>query len=423
MPFSTSNTKQAILNYYDNDKDGLLLKLKGDLSGYSTFFPCHFLSDFVNEYEQFWIGGNWPMIYKNVTSMSSGYNLKIYLYALYVIKEMFDGVYFEINKQGINQDSWKSLQEVVIKLLNHRLYKVNSDETEENDDEKKKEDKGSSDDDEEEEDFIDEEEIAARQRKQMSIARRPSARNFKRSSFKPPTRALPQLPANLQKKQDPKKDDDDDDKKEDKDKKKKKVNKYKKFKEIPKYIDILLKDFCKSQKEVRVDYMRMNKEKSKSMPNYRGYKFCGDLFCLYKIEWIKLPIILQLFPNLEQIEIWGQIELNTKIFDYILVILVTQINNLIKENDGIKKDEAMKLLKLKSIKIDEPDEEVISIKKIIKKYSKKFNKIGWKMYVEEDDEETQLIMEYDKGDEDEDEDEDDDNAPDEEESEYEDESD
>ena len=30
------------------------------------------------------------------------------------------------------------------------------------------------------------------------------------------------------------------------------------------------------------------------------------------------------------------------------------------------------------------------------KYSKIFSKIGWKMYVEEDAQETQLIMEYDE---------------------------
>ena len=150
------------------------------------------------------------------------------------------------------------------------------------------------------------------------------------------------------------------DKDKDKDKKK---NKYKKFKDIPVYIDKLLSNLCLSRNEIKFDYMRMNKEKSKSMPNYRGYKFCGDLFCLYKIEWIKLPILLQIFPNLQHIEIWGNIELNTKIFDYVLIILVTEINKIIKENDKIKKNEAMKLLKLKSIKIDEPDEEIISIKK------------------------------------------------------------
>ena len=55
----------------------------------------------------------------------------------------------------------------------------------------------------------------------MSIARRPSARNFTRSSFKSPTRALPQLPANSQKNKTDKKNEDVDDKKEYKHKKRK----------------------------------------------------------------------------------------------------------------------------------------------------------------------------------------------------------
>ena len=190
LPFSTSNRKQVIVNYYDYENhNGLLLKLKGDLSGYSPFFTCHFLSDFVNEYEQLWIGGNWPLIYKNINEITSGINLKIYLYSLHIIQTMFNGVYFEVNQQNLNEQNWKSLQEIVLKLINHRLYKANNNN---NDDEKEDDD---SDDDEE---SIDEEEIMAKQEKQQIIARRPSARTFTRSSFKPPTRSLPQLPTVLQ---------------------------------------------------------------------------------------------------------------------------------------------------------------------------------------------------------------------------------
>ena len=398
-PFSSSSQIETILNYQNTEnnlqKNGLLLKLNGDFSGYSTYFQCKLLSDFCNEYEQVWIGGNFPLIYKNITEMSSGKNLKIYFYSLYVIQSMFDGVYFEINKQNLNQESWKSIQEIVKKLLNHQLYRVNnnSDKDEEDKDDDEKGDGSSSDDscddsdeEEEEESFVDEEEIVAKRQKQQLIARRPSSKAFKRSSFKPPTRELPALPKNLQKNI-MKKEEKDDDKKNKKEEKKK-VNKYKKFKDIPKYIEKLLNKQCKSLTELKFDYMRMNKEKSKSMPNYRGYKFCGDMFCLYKIEWIKLPVILQLFPNLESIEIWGNIELNTKIFDYILIILVTEINKTIKNNQDLDKNEAMKLLKLKEIKIDEPLEEEISIKKSIKKYKNKFKKIGWKMYEQDE----QLII-------------------------------
>merc|ERR1712228_314354 len=164
--------------------------------------------------------------------------------------------------------------------------------------------------------------------------------------------------------------------------------KYRQFKDLPFYVDTMLEKYCNNVNEVRLDYMRINKEKSKSMPNFRGFQFCGDIFCLYKIEWFKFPIILQLFPNVESIEVWGNIELTEKTLRYVLAVLVTEINKLINENNNIAKEEAVKMLKLKCIKIDEPEQEELSIKQALKMYESKFNKICWRMY----EEDGQLIM-------------------------------
>jgi len=252
---------------------------------------------------------------------------------------------------------------MVIKLIHHRLYAVNNNDV--------------AIEEEEDEIFDEEEEIAKRQKMQI-IARRPSAKNIARSSFKQkPSKDF--IQNNILQKTEF----------DERTKKKvKKVCKYEKFKEIPIYIEGMMDKYCNDLKEIRLDYMRMNKEKSRSMKDYKGYKFCGDIFCLYKMEWFNFPIILQLFPNIECIEVYGRIELTQKILDYVLVILVTKINETIKENKDYEKEEAMKLLKLKWIKIDEPEQEILSITKAIKKYTNKFNKIGWRIY--EDD--RQLIM-------------------------------
>ena len=123
------------------------------------------------------------------------------------------------------------------------------------------------------------------------------------------------------------------------------------------------------------------------MPDYRGYKFCGDIFCLYKIEWIKLPIILDMFPKLDTIEIYS-IQLSKKIFDYLLIIIVTKINQIISDHPEMKREKAMKLLTLQYITIDEPFQDLLSMKKAVKKYKNKFRKIGWIMYEEDE----QLIL-------------------------------
>ena len=127
------------------------------------------------------------------------------------------------------------------------------------------------------------------------------------------------------------------------------------------------------------------------MSDYRGYKFCGDIFCLYKIEWIKLPIILDMFPKLHTIEIYS-IQLSKKIFDYLLIIIVTKINQIISDHPEMKREKAMKLLTLQYITIDEPFQDLLSMKKAVKKYKNKFRKIGWIMYEEDE----QLILTSDE---------------------------
>ena len=72
----------------------------------------------------------------------------------------------------------------------------------------------------------------------------------------------------------------------------------------------------------------------------------------------------------------------------VAIIIVTKINQIISDHPEMKREKAMKLLTLQYITIDEPFQDLLSMKKAVKKYKNKFRKIGWIMYEEDE----QLIL-------------------------------
>jgi len=121
---STSSSLPVVVNFAGTN--GLILELK-DGSNYASpkFFSCCWLSEFGNEFEHLFIGGECPLLFATILHPRLGIDYSIYLKALNIINTMMRGELFEEYEQKNKNDHYFGcvIKRLVTKLMFHQISK------------------------------------------------------------------------------------------------------------------------------------------------------------------------------------------------------------------------------------------------------------------------------------------------------------
>eukprot|EP01084_Bolivina_argentea_P054900 100676_1 len=123
-PFSTTSDYYVALQFCQFK--GTILELKLDsfwnFRVYSPGFECHWLSDFANEQEWFFIGGSGHFEFENILRVVGAYNYAVYVTALTRLccNQDFCGMYTMRNTNDMGD-------KIILQLLSNELYRYYPD--------------------------------------------------------------------------------------------------------------------------------------------------------------------------------------------------------------------------------------------------------------------------------------------------------
>jgi len=331
-PLSTTTRIEVAIAYsYHDENDLLLLELQDDdtVLGMARYFDCDWLSDFCGEAEKFFIGGYKPLKIETVLDVFLGRNYCNYFRALHVMADMFQGCFSDTASEEIKSIILHLLQTQISERKQQRkknsrqntmtrtmtmseqhelqLHELNEDA----------------------DDMDLDIDLAEEDEKVIVASRRKMSRKIS-TTFTPVRLSTVDTES------------------------------YDYFNETPKYITKLVDYYCTHVDNVCIDWKNM------TMHNWKAFNFCKSLLCYEQIEWIKLSVLLALFPNLTAINV-RNIKLS---YD-----AVQNIYNFIQRFKAKKQSSAS--FSLYRIEIFEIDQDSYSVKQCYDEFIEKFKLLGW----------------------------------------------